>query len=448
MNIPRNQVILHCLHQHDAPFVNIEAAKYLGVELDWGWFDVVKNNVKNAALALFDKLQIVSEIGWSETRVHGYASNRRVPMKDGSIAVRYSRCGSPEVKAKPVGLIDPMLRTLAFFGKDGSMLTAWSFYATHPQVANDGKRFSADAPGETMILLKERSPGVVNTLFNGCFGNLTAGKYTSLDDLEGNIKHFGKILADAITMNLQSMHKVKAENFSWQREVFEFPLRQFSEEELQNRSKTVQAALRAGCEYGKKYGEEYGIELLQIGDVKILFLNGHGGNSDMLGMFTRGMMQENPNVMLFRCGTSGGEKSHDVYANIAADYTIDYLTEEDREALRDFVAKKKKGGHGCLMETAWLYHYAPETVRIDRIADESGLSVHRFDEFSKHKISTHFAWMGDYPNSYGASNDYVINERIARAITEYYENLLVDKLTFLKNETISDEYHAEWLAKQ
>jgi hypothetical protein len=100
------------------------------------------------------------------------------------------------------------------------------------------------------------------------------------------------------------------------------------------------------------------------------------------------------------------------------------------------------------METSWLYHYAPETVRIDRIADESGDSVHRFDEFAKHKIKTHFAWMGDYPNSYSASNDYVINERIARAVTEYYEGLLVDKLRLLKNETISDEYHKEWLAKQ
>ena len=95
-----------------------------------------------------------------------------------------------------------------------------------------------------------------------------------MDDLEGNIKQFGKILADAVTLNLQSMHKVKAGNFSWSREVFEFPVRHFSESELENRYKTVQAALLAGEEYGKAYGEEYAVELLQIGDVKIIFLNG------------------------------------------------------------------------------------------------------------------------------------------------------------------------------
>jgi creatinine amidohydrolase len=189
-------------------------------------------------------------------------------------------------------------------------------------------------------------------------------------------------------------------------------------------------------------------EIYRNGFKKILFLNGHGGNVDMLGMFTRGMLQENPNVMLFQCGTSSGARAYDVCTQIAEDPTIDYLTEEDRAALRDFVVKKKAYGHGGLFETSWLYHYAPETVRIDRIADEDGLSVHRFDDFYKQKINTHFAWMGDHPNSYSASNDYVINERIARAITEHYENLLAEKFAFLKNETISNEYHTEWLAKQ
>ena len=189
-------------------------------------------------------------------------------------------------------------------------------------------------------------------------------------------------------------------------------------------------------------------EIYRNGFKKILFLNSHGGNKDMLGTFTRAMLQENPNVMTFIGNTGGGVKPYDVYTAVAQDTSIDYLTEEDRAALLDFVEKKKKGGHGCLMETSWLYHYAPETVRIDRIAEESGDSVHRFDEFAKHRIQTHFAWMGNYPNSYSASNDYVINERIARAVTEYYEGLLVDSLRFLKNETISDEYHKEWLAKQ
>ena len=277
MNIPGERVILHCLHQHDAPFVNMEAAEILGKNLQWKWFFKVQDDVLKAALALKNKLQPVANIGWSETRVHGYASNRRVLMDDGSIAVRYSRCSQQEIKDKPVGIIDPMLRTLAFFGNDGNLLAAWSFYATHPQVANEGRRFSADAPGEAMNLLAERYPGVMNSLFNGCFGNLTAGKYTSLDDLEGNIKHFGKLLADAVDLNLRSMQKMPIDSFSWERCCFDFPVRHFSAADLQERSNispTISAALAAGEEYGKLHGEEYALELLSLGDARILFLNG------------------------------------------------------------------------------------------------------------------------------------------------------------------------------
>lgn len=189
-------------------------------------------------------------------------------------------------------------------------------------------------------------------------------------------------------------------------------------------------------------------EIYRNGFKKILFVNGHGGNGDMLGLFTRGMLQENPNVMLFRIGTNCGCKLQEVLQTIAEDPSLDYLTAEDRAALLDFVEQKKATGHACLMETSKAYHFRPETVRVDRIAEESGDSIHRFDEFAKYHISSPFSWMANYPNSYGGSNRYEFNERIARAITEFYPAKLAEAIRFLKNETISDTYHAEWLAKQ
>lgn len=46
------------------------------------------------------------------------------------------------------------------------------------------------------------------------------------------------------------------------------------------------------------------------------------------------------------------------------------------------------------------------------------------------------------------SNDYTLNERIAKAFTEHCIPKLAEAFRFLKNEAISDEYHAEWRKKQ
>ena len=195
------------------------------------------------------------------------------------------------------------------------------------------------------------------------------------------------------------------------------------------------------------YRETVG-EIYRNGFKKILFVNGHGGNTGMLSLFARAMLQENPHVMIFNTGTNCGLKKNVVLGEIAEDPSLTYLTETDREALRDFLAQKKATGHACLMETAKTYHWEPETVRTDLISAESGDNIHRFDAFSALQIDSPFSWMANYPNSYSGANQYELNERIAKAIAEYYPQKLAEQIRFLKNETVSDEFHKEWLAKQ
>lgn len=189
-------------------------------------------------------------------------------------------------------------------------------------------------------------------------------------------------------------------------------------------------------------------EIYRNGFKKILFVNGHGGNKSMLDLFARAMLSENPNVLVFI--TSAGGKTKDALEDLLLSDPQKYpeLTPEDRAALQDFYDKKKATGHACFSETARAYHFRPETVRLDGIADESGDNTHRFDAFAEYGINTHFRWMGNYPNSYSGANDYVLNERIAKAFTEYFIADTAKAFRFLKNETISDEYHAEWLKKQ
>ncbi|MPM52059.1 hypothetical protein SDC9_98812 [bioreactor metagenome] len=275
--VPENRTLIHCIHQHDAPFVNIEAGRRIAPETDWSWLEPIVARLEQAAAKLPEQLRPVGRIGWSETRLHGYASNRRVPMADGSIAVRYSRCSDPAIKAMPVGIIDPMLRTLGFYGSDGELLASWSFYATHPQVANEGKRYSADAPGEAMRLLEERFPGAAHAFFNGCFGNVTAGKYTSTTDLEGNLRRFGRLLADGIERNIAAPEFMDAAAPCWRRGAFPFPAREFDEIELARRaehSPLIRAALEAGAMWAQAHSEEFIIDLLRIGPVRLLFMDG------------------------------------------------------------------------------------------------------------------------------------------------------------------------------
>ena len=185
-------------------------------------------------------------------------------------------------------------------------------------------------------------------------------------------------------------------------------------------------------------------EIGRNGFKKILILNGHGGNGDMIGNFTRSVLYQKKDYMVFSGYVNLGSCNPDAIL----EHGFDYLTEDDKKTLRKYGEEGHFDGHGGFSETSRILGIRPELVRLDKMNQESGLSTKRFEEFSKHGVGTPFAWMANYPNSYSASYLPGLNERIARAQVELATEKAADMINFLKNETISDEYHKEWCAKQ
>lgn len=190
--------------------------------------------------------------------------------------------------------------------------------------------------------------------------------------------------------------------------------------------------------------QETCMEIYRNGFDKILIYNGHGGNRDMISFFSRSVLYDKAPYSVF--DYSLGADFATPKKLLSGDYS--YLTKEDRKILQDYIDQKKKFGHACFVETGWVYGVRPETVRLDKINQESGESTHRFDEFTNRKINSPFAWMADYPNSYQGDYHEGMNERIAKAMVEYSVNKLADVIKFLKEEDVSVGYKKEWIEKQ
>lgn len=185
-------------------------------------------------------------------------------------------------------------------------------------------------------------------------------------------------------------------------------------------------------------------EIYRNGFNKILIYNGHGGNQSMISYFSRGVLYEKAPYSVFDYSLGSDFATPKKLLNEG----YKYLTAEDRKILQAYNDEKKRFGHADFIETGWVYGVRPETVRLDKINQESYDSTHRFDEFTSRRINTPFAWMANFPNSYEGDMHEGMNERIARAMVEYSVKKLSEVLSFLKNETVSEDYKKEWLEKQ
>ena len=174
-------VSLHCVHPHNAPFADVEAEKLIAAakaakSLDLKYYDECVKKSADALKASLMKAVKCTHVGTGAAEVKEVASNRRVLGDDGKVKfTRTSATKSKEARDAPEGLIDPKLRTLSFWDGEKA-LTALHFYACHPMSYYGDGRVSADFCGLARQKFQDETK-VFQVYFNGCGGNITAGKY-------------------------------------------------------------------------------------------------------------------------------------------------------------------------------------------------------------------------------------------------------------------------------
>jgi hypothetical protein len=222
------RVAVHCVHQHNAPFADVEAERLIqkaeqpASSLDLRFFNRVVEQVAAAAQNSLARTSAWTHIGIGQAPVFQVASNRRILGPDRR--VRFTRTSStrdPKVRAEPEGLIDPQLKTLTFWNEKRA-LAALHYYATHPMSYYGDGRVSSDFCG----LARQRQQDdmhIFQVYFTGCAGNITAGKYNNGDPKNRPVLR--DRIRDAMAAAWKTTRRHPIREFAWRSEAVLLPPR-------------------------------------------------------------------------------------------------------------------------------------------------------------------------------------------------------------------------------
>jgi pimeloyl-ACP methyl ester carboxylesterase len=220
-NTVPERVAVHALHQHDAPISDFGAEKILlEAGLDPAAFESsfdkeVIRRLQAAIRVSLPQAQPVTHIGIGEAAVEKVASNRRILGPDGkAIFSRTSSTKDSTMRAKPEGLIDPMVQLISFWNGD-KPLSVLSYYAVHPQSYYLTKVANPDFPGVARFFRQLAVPDALHVHFNGAGANVTAGKYN--DGSHENRLILAERMAEGMKNAWESTkkHPVSAEDVGW-----------------------------------------------------------------------------------------------------------------------------------------------------------------------------------------------------------------------------------------
>jgi len=197
-----DRIVVHTLHQHDAPRCDFSADTILaehdspGVGFDPGFARDVIQRAATAVTAAIKMSQPVTHIGTGQGKVEKVASNRRILGPDGRILhTRFTATRDPKIRAFPAGTIDPQLKMISFWNGNDA-IAALTYYATHPQSYYRTGLATPDFPGLARNARQDET-GVPHIHFNGAGGNIGAGKWN--DGAKAN----RQVLADRVAAGMK-----------------------------------------------------------------------------------------------------------------------------------------------------------------------------------------------------------------------------------------------------
>ena len=280
-----DRVAVQCVHQHNAPFACMDAQAIVQEQGDLPdivnpvFFDRCLKNAGDAVTKSLKKTTPVTHIARGEARVEKVAANRRIIGLNGKlVSQRGSSSRKPEHHRFPEGLIDPMLKTVAFYSGN-KKLVASHFYACHPMSYYGDGRVSADFCGLARRRMQKQEPDCLHIYFNGCGGNIGAGKYNN-GSKEARVELTQRMF-DGITTSNATLKPEPIRSFEWETEDILPPLdSRFTEEQLLVgiRNKTNRVVARNRPSYTVafirrvKEGIPITLSSLHVNDISMLHL--------------------------------------------------------------------------------------------------------------------------------------------------------------------------------
>lgn len=232
------RVAVHCVHQHNAPFVCLASQRLCAAYPDLppavvepDFFTAALEGVAASLCESLPRARAVTHVATSQARVERVASNRRILGPDGKVAQwRASSSRDPAHKEAPEGLIDPQLKTVAFYDGD-TRVAACHYYATHPMSYYGDGRVSSDFAGLARKQLQADDGDCTHVYFTGCAGNIAAGKYN--DGTPTARRELTARMHDALVRSVDGLRPEPIRSVGWQtHDVVAVPRQDLAEDQL------------------------------------------------------------------------------------------------------------------------------------------------------------------------------------------------------------------------